>query len=220
MHTFFSLEAVYIVVWFLFLLSLVVLLAIACYRWSKDYEELEERNKQLEELAFKDFLTGLLNRRSFENELKRLNSLLHTDTNDKRHTTILSSVGIIMLDADGFKQVNDVYGHSTGDIVLQKIADKLLNTFRESDLICRWGGEEFVVALPNVSEKRLTVLAERLRSNIEAIEYDEPGLKITASIGITCTCDVTDVECLIKKADEALYRAKKGGRNQVVCNWN
>lgn len=184
---------------------------------AKENAKLKERIALLEELAFKDPLTGLLNRRSFNDELNKLNALLRTER-DKRNST-LKNIGIIMLDVDYFKKINDQFGHSFGDEVLQKIANAIKETVRKSDLTCRWGGEEFIIVMPNISQRRLISLGEKIRTAVEKLQYDTPKLHTSVSQGTAFTDKQVNLDLFINKADEALYEAKKSGRNRVIANW-
>ena len=127
-----------------------------------------------------------------------------------------------MMDIDNFKKVNDTYGHLIGDRVLKEIAITIKNTVRNIDVPARYGGEEFTVILPETAAKDATVIAERLRKNIEAIEIpidDKINLKVSISIGISeFPSSAADSENLIKTADQALYKAKNDGKNCIYVH--
>ena len=157
-----------------------------------------------------DGLTQLYNRRHFDVRLKE---------EDARHRRYGHSMCLLILDIDNFKHVNDHYGHLTGDTVLNTIGEILVESLRTSDYIARFGGEEFAVILPCTAASHATVLAERIRMEIEAHGFvAENGiLNTTASIGVACidlTRDESPIE-MIRRADSALYRAKHEGKNQV-----
>lgn len=175
--------------------------------------ELETAKKFAEELAHKDELTGLNNRRAFFDQGNR---------SFKQASRFNHPVSMIMMDIDHFKNINDNYGHSVGDIVLKHTAIILLNAIREIDILARIGGEEFAFILPETDINEATQLAERLRRKIEnsIIESTEKLINITASFGISsCTVTNQTLEDMLTKADDALYVAKKKGRNQVKsCN--
>jgi len=152
-----------------------------------------------------DALTGLNNR-------MKLDEVLENEVN--RAQRYQSTFSIIMLDIDYFKKVNDTYGHLVGDEVLKKVADLLKRTFRKTDVPGRWGGEEFLILLPQQDRIRACMIAERLRAAIEASEFPDVGT-ITSSFGVTEHASEDTVENLIKRADDALYRAKELGRNRV-----
>ncbi len=166
--------------------------------------------REVQRLAVTDPLTGLYNRRYFmeraSNEFKRA----------KRYLTPLS---VIMLDIDHFKQVNDTYGHLAGDQVLQNLAKLCQSTLRAVDIIGRYGGEEFMVMLPETPLKKAQHTAERLRSEIAAhtTRFDEHVIRITASMGVAEVCEQTEsLDALLDQTDRALYNAKGSGRNKVV----
>ncbi|KAF0249654.1 MAG: FHA/GGDEF domain-containing protein [bacterium] len=165
---------------------------------------------KLYQQATRDPLTGLSNRNHFRNELKKFISLA------VRHSRALS---IIMLDIDFFKKINDNYGHDVGDNVLKGVAEVLMRHVRNHDVAARFGGEEFVMMLPETSVGGAVVVAERIRTAIETIDFETSGChhQVTISIGIAeYAGDTTsDGEDIIKRADEALYRAKTSGRNRV-----
>ncbi len=165
--------------------------------------------------ATMDALTGLNNRRQME---LRLNQEV---ANAKRNNRPLCC---IMLDVDYFKNVNDTYGHSAGDLVLKKVSDIIKNEIREYDIACRYGGEEFLIILPQTNSKEAILVAQRLRKVIENSQTDIRNLRIkkvsflnvTVSIGV-CSYDKNmEAEALIQKADKGLYKAKSSGRNRVI----
>lgn len=161
--------------------------------------------------AIHDPLTGLYNRRYMEQSLER--ELARAD----RHHTEL---GIIMLDIDYFKRFNDTYGHETGDHVLQKLATYLVNNVRDEDIVCRYGGEEFMLILPEISLEHLSTRAEKLRMGVKQelnIMHQNVLLTITISSGVACfpTHGSTAQE-VQKAADQALYQAKTEGRDRTI----
>jgi diguanylate cyclase (GGDEF)-like protein len=170
--------------------------------------------KQLQEQASRDALTGIWNR-------KRMFRILEKEISRAQRDDM--PVGIIMLDIDKFKAINDTYGHQIGDLVLQETATILKENVRNYDEICRYGGDELLVILPNCSMAKLESIAERLRKNISKheISSDAVSLTVTFSLGGASTEnkaeDVT-AETLIMTADEALLEAKNKGRNCVVIN--
>lgn len=167
------------------------------------------------QLAAIDGLTGLLNRRVF---MERL------ETEMNRFERLGQQLFLIMIDLDNFKQVNDNYGHQAGDQVLRRVALDLGVRVRKYDFIGRYGGEEFCVCVPGVSHDEATELAERLRKGIESLRIKIPNsdreLQVTASLGVSgiTNNNITDIDGLIKAADEALYLAKRRGKNQVCCS--
>jgi diguanylate cyclase (GGDEF)-like protein len=172
-------------------------------------KELEAKNRILEELATHDELTKIYNRRYFDEKLREYSLLT------ERFGQTLSC---IMVDLDLFKKLNDTYGHQAGDLVLYNVAQHLRNTLRRTDVCARYGGEEFVILLPDTSLKNTLKIAEKLRGVMESVEhlYDGKVLRITASFGAASGEKTVDLnEALVKRADDALYRAKQGGRNRV-----
>jgi len=167
-------------------------------------KELEKKNLELNNLAEVDYLTGLYNREKIDAVLK------HKLSKFERYGNIF---GVIMLDIDFFKDVNDTYGHQIGDEVLISISKELQKHSRESDLIGRWGGEEFLMISPYIDAKGLQIKAEHIRNTIEKYEFSI-GHK-TVSIGFSLVKEKDEVHTLIKRVDSALYEAKRGGRNRV-----
>lgn len=169
--------------------------------------------KQTIELAVTDPLTGLNNRRYLDNHL---NVLFNRSMARGRPLSVL------ITDIDRFKQVNDTYGHDGGDQVLKEFASRVRSTVRGADLACRYGGEEFVVVMPDTSPEVATAVAERLRAAIESTPFllksSGETLNITASFGISSRItSVITPDQLMKQADLALYEAKNTGRNRVVA---
>ena len=158
-----------------------------------------------EENALTDELTKLANRRAlaqrFLQEMQRA----------RRHH---NSIAFMMVDIDHFKQVNDTYGHLNGDAVLAELAQILVSGARESDVCARYGGEEFALILHETTESGARVLAERIRAKVAAATFPG-GLKLTISVGVAATHEAALFTQLIDRADQALYAAKQGGRNQV-----
>lgn len=173
--------------------------------------ELKMANDNLRELAFRDGLTGLYNHRYFQEvlkgELERAERYSH-------------QVTFMLIDLDYFKKVNDTFGHPAGDYVLQEVAKMLVKLVRRCDIVARYGGEEFAIILPETGDSGAKVLAQRVRRGIEQmkIEYSNQFIPVTISCGLA-TSDFavrsTTRATLIKDSDQALYRAKKNGRNRV-----
>ncbi|GAB4252184.1 MAG: hypothetical protein Kow00109_27800 [Acidobacteriota bacterium] len=167
---------------------------------------------QLTELAVTDPLTGVPNRRSFD---------LHLEGELKRARRYGEHVSVAVLDLDHFKNINDTFGHTFGDLVLREVAQQCRRLCRETDLFARYGGEEFALVLPHTPKERGVALLERIRKTIEEMTVEDPTLgysaKVTLSVGVACFPeDGEDPETLVAEADEALYRAKAGGRNRVA----
>ncbi|MBO6825779.1 MAG: PleD family two-component system response regulator [Sneathiella sp.] len=163
------------------------------------------------ELAVTDGLTGLYNRRYMTNHLATLQR--GWDDGNK-------PISLLIMDIDFFKKVNDTHGHDVGDVVLKDFSARISKSVRGIDLACRYGGEEFVVVMPDTDLAVAMGVAERLRrevgENVFRIPSDNLELEITCSIGVAMQQAGENVEGLIKRADEALYQAKRDGRNRVV----
>jgi diguanylate cyclase (GGDEF)-like protein len=175
---------------------------------------IKEQNRKLKELATHDGLTGLFNKRKFE-ELY--------DREWRRAVRNKTPIGIIMIDIDYFKLYNDSYGHQAGDICLKKVAETISNTVnRPGDAVARYGGEEFIVLLSETDEMGVTIIAERIRKRVENMRMVHEKSKVSDYITISLGCSVIipDTELspsvLIKKADDALYESKEHGRNRVT----
>ncbi len=167
-------------------------------------------SNQLEDMAMKDGLTGLINRRYFF--IRGLEEV-------KRTLRYKNPLSVIMLDIDHFKRINDTFGHEAGDKTLVCIASILTRNVREVDLAARLGGEEFAILVPNTNAADALVLAERLRHEIETTSCSSLAGKanVTASIGVaSLTQEMTDLDALLRDADTAMYQAKGRGRNRVV----
>ncbi|MBS1191269.1 MAG: hypothetical protein H6R10_3061 [Rhodocyclaceae bacterium] len=175
--------------------------------------KIEAKNEELRLLATRDPMTGCLNRRAFfEIAGERFEQGLRTNR----------ELSCIMADIDHFKSFNDLYGHSVGDQVIQVVARTMAGTTRPEDALCRYGGEEFCILLPDTGLEQARSIAERMRSAIEthageAIRSTRVG-KITASFGVASLCQgAVRIEELIDHADGALYASKENGRNQVTA---
>jgi len=166
---------------------------------------LEEKNRELEELASIDSLTGIYNR----NKLREI-ALYEF----RKYSRDKKPISFIMLDIDYFKKINDTHGHNVGDYALKTIAKLVLENIRESDAFARWGGEEFVILTPNADVDNAVVLAEKIRKKISNFEFDEIG-SITCSFGVAQMQDGFTLENLVENADRALYMAKRSGRNRT-----
>ncbi|TYR75985.1 GGDEF domain-containing protein [Rossellomorea vietnamensis] len=158
----------------------------------------------LEEMANTDYLTGLPNRRKIDMELMK-----GLETQQK--------LSIIYLDIDHFKQINDSYGHTAGDMVLKEFTNKTLEILDKEDLLGRWGGEEFMLLLKNRDIGKAKLLAEKIRKHISQHDYETIN-SLTASFGVAELQGGDTLDSLLNRADKALYEAKNNGRNQVAVN--
>lgn len=172
----------------------------------KSQDEIRLQNEELEALSRQDPLTGVSNRRHLINTLEPL---------FVESRKVGRELSCVMVDIDHFKKVNDDHGHSMGDEVIQRVAETLTSVVRSSDLVCRYGGEEFLVVMPEAPLEAATAAAERLRAKI-----DSPGfarVPVTASFGVSSIRnDAATFAALINQADEAMYASKQNGRNRVT----
>lgn len=176
-------------------------------------ESLRESVDQTMEKAVTDQLTGLHNRRYMESQLK---ALLDRANHGGQ------PVSVLIADIDHFKRVNDLFGHDAGDDVIRQFSERLASNFRPRDLACRFGGEEFVVIMPDTAPEDAMQIAERLRHSIAAAPFyigrNREQLEVTCSVGVSVGNQVSDIpETVLKRADQALYSAKQCGRNRVMA---
>ncbi len=159
-------------------------------------------------MAYTDPLTQTHNRASFNDSINREMSLAARNS---------KNLSLIFFDIDHFKAINDTYGHDCGDIALASSAKWIKESLRDSDIVFRYGGEEFVILLSDTDAHGAELLAERIRSSIEhhTIAYGMDTIKITASLGVSSLRNDDTIESFVKRADDAMYTAKKSGRNQV-----
>jgi len=174
-------------------------------------QDLEESQEELKVLASTDPMTKLYNRRYFSKVSENIFEVAKRDKDE---------ISIIMLDIDKFKNVNDTYGHKIGDEVIIALSNKLQNIQRKSDVVCRYGGEEFIILLPKTSIDGAKIVAQNIRKDVESLIInleENKELKFTVSLGVS-SIDMqkeTSIEASLKRADDALYDAKEGGRNKV-----
>lgn len=182
-------------------------------RRKRDLDNLRESVDQSMEKAVTDQLTGLHNRRYMENQLRALLERVQHGG---------APVSVLIADIDHFKRVNDLFGHDAGDDVIRQFSERLASNFRPRDLACRYGGEEFVVIMPETAPEVAMQIAERLRISISEAPFfigrarDE--LSVTCSVGVSVGNQLNDLpDTVIKRADQALYSAKQCGRNRVMA---
>jgi diguanylate cyclase (GGDEF)-like protein len=173
--------------------------------------EADEARRVAQDLAWHDELTSLLNRRRFLGLAQRELDLALRSA---------SPLAVALMDLDHFKHVNDVHGHAVGDDVLKAVAQALKSTVRSTDLVARWGGEEFVLLLPATDEAEAQRGVERVRQAVAELRIELPvggRLQCTASLGVAGINTASrDLDDLLRRADDAMYEAKRGGRNRVV----
>lgn len=189
---------------------IIALILVIIYLVARSFiKDLRQAEGKLMEMATQDFLTGLLNRREM---FRRANEEIQRSSRSQK------AISVFLIDLDHFKKVNDIYGHSAGDMVLQSVATIMRQTVRTYDLCCRYGGEEFLVVLPETDLEPATAIAERLRQTIADNEISiapATTLRITASIGVATMADGEAIDQLISRADHAMYQGKQQGRNRV-----
>ncbi|MAT16438.1 MAG: hypothetical protein CMJ46_14340 [Planctomyces sp.] len=178
----------------------------------KENQELEQRNQELTQQAVRDVLTGIYNRKFFDESL-------HKEI--ARAVRSASTIGVIFIDIDNFKKLNDTYGHQFGDEVLKKVAALVDETLRTTDVLGRYGGEEFVALITQPTTKGLSIVAERLRAAVEQMHILFNGrhvpvtISVGACIGMPQRSSENTAERLVTEADAAMYDSKRNGRNQV-----
>lgn len=167
--------------------------------------ELTKLNKQLEELSITDKLTKLYNRTKIDSFLEEQYKYA------KRYK---ESFSLILLDIDFFKKINDTYGHQIGDIILKEFSHILKSNIRQTDMLGRWGGEEFIIICPKTNSEETLIIAKKIKDKIENYNFTTVN-NCTASFGISVYKDGLDIKDIIKNADDALYQVKNNGRNNI-----
>jgi diguanylate cyclase (GGDEF)-like protein len=174
----------------------------------KNNQNIQNTNEKLLKMATTDQLTGLCNR-------YKINEILSNEKN--RNSRFGTHFSIILIDIDDFKMINDTYGHIVGDQVLVEFAKIISNGSRVTDIAGRWGGEEFIVILPQTGKTDAAVLAKHLKEKINSYSFSKVGRQ-SASFGVAECRSSEDIKDIIKKADNALYKAKKLGKNRVCIS--
>ena len=176
-------------------------------KWLQD--ELRARNAELDRVSRIDMLTNIYNRRHLDEHLRQVISAA------RRHDR---TVGVLIVDIDHFKDVNDEHGHLAGDAVLREVAARLQQAMRTEDALGRWGGEEFLAVLTDTPPEGVRVMAERLRQVVAAAPFTlDDGSQIRVTVSVGHTNGTEDAEVLVHRADDALYVAKAEGRNRVAA---
>lgn len=168
-----------------------------------------EQIEQLQKIAMFDPLTELANRRYSE---MKLSTMLDELKNYGK------PFGVLFIDVDLFKQVNDTYGHVVGDMMLKMVAKTMLNRLKSNNVLCRWGGDEFLALIPNVEAPELYAIARDIQGLVEqsSLTHEGRSIKVTLSIGATTALPEDNMESLIKRGDSLGYQCKAKGRNNVV----
>lgn len=187
----------------------VIVGAVEVFTDMTSKEVVEKRVRELENLAYCDALTQLSNRRYLE--MKVAQAL-------QEHQQFGRDYGLLLLDLDRFKQVNDNFGHEKGDAVLKMVSETLVHTLRPVDLVGRWGGEEFLALVPDMSASVLGDVAERCRALIcrSSIPHGGSRISVTASIGATLFAPTDTADTVVRRADELMYQSKRSGGNQTT----
>lgn len=175
-------------------------------------KQLEKELKRLRELAYKDELTGLFNRRGFKEESARFLAEVtkFRKQPERRESFVVKNFGLILFDIDNFKKLNDTYGHEAGDKALQKLAAIIAERVREIDIVSRWGGEEIIVGLVGAAERDAYNIAESIREKVKK------ETKFTVSGGVVSFDEAHNFDKLFELADKALYKAKNSGKNKII----
>lgn len=174
-----------------------------------DISETKRLELKLQEQATHDCLTGLGNRSYFQQ---------HFQDELQRKDRYQADSAVLLLDLDHFKEINDNFGHDAGDYVLKQVSELIRAQLRSIDIVARWGGEEFSVLLPATTPDKAVAAAERIRSSLDRqpILYRGQPIRVTTSIGVTALSTEDErIETVVRRADQALYRAKHRGRNRV-----
>ncbi len=167
--------------------------------------DLKQANKRLKQLVNTDELTGVYNKRFM---IKKV------DEEIERYNRTKDGFSLIMLDIDNFKSINDNFGHNMGDIVLKKFVKRIEKRIRKMDVLCRWGGDEFIILLPITDLPGAIELAQELKDEFDKYLMDDIG-KMTSSIGVSTYCEGDTLDMLIKKVDDLMYKSKNAGKSCV-----
>jgi diguanylate cyclase (GGDEF)-like protein len=187
------------------IITTLLLLGLISFFLSRLIRKLDEARQTIEKIAITDALTDLFNRRHI---------LLRFEEEFEKFKRLNKNVSCLMIDVDNFKDVNDSYGHQIGDQVLQAISARMRDSVRAYDILGRYGGEEFLIVMPDTGLEDATGLAERIRISVKEVLIGNAA--VTLSLGVVCS-QVSDrsVDDIIRRADENLYKAKKGGRDRI-----
>jgi diguanylate cyclase (GGDEF)-like protein len=181
-------------------------------------KELEATVKSLEKDLIHDRLTGLMTRAYFEHEgQKHVRQVSETyQPVQRREWAGFDTLSVLFMDIDDFKKINDTYGHYTGDEVLKKVSDAIRESIRETDIAARWGGEELAVMLVGAGTEVAKRKASEILEKVRGLQFEEKNLHVTLSIGIASVDEEIEFEKLVRRADGAMYEAKRRGKNQTL----
>jgi diguanylate cyclase (GGDEF)-like protein len=187
------------------IITTLLLLGLIYFFMARLIKKLDEARQMIEKIAITDALTELFNRRHI---------LLRFEEEFEKFKRLNKNVSCLMIDVDNFKDINDSYGHQIGDQVLQAISARMRDSVRAYDILGRYGGEEFLIIMPDTGLEDATGLAERIRISVKEVLIGNAA--VTLSLGVVCS-QVSDrsVDDIIRRADENLYKAKKGGRDRI-----
>jgi diguanylate cyclase (GGDEF)-like protein/PAS domain S-box-containing protein len=188
----------------------IIIGAVEVFADASPTRKVEKRVNELEQIAFRDPLTGLHNRRFLE---------LKTQQALQEHHSFARLYGLLFFDIDRFKQVNDIYGHEIGDALLRAVAETLAHGLRPADIIGRWGGEEFLVLMPDLDAVELGDLSERCRALIAQsfVTTGASRVSVTASIGATMLSHADSAEIAVRRADQLMYESKRSGGDRTTA---
>ncbi len=186
----------------------------------KRIRELEAEVERLRNLAYKDELTGAYNRRGFTEEVGKFLEEVEAfrKSPERRKSVLIKDLSVVLFDIDDFKKVNDTYGHAAGDKALQNVVNAIRKRVRGIDVVSRWGGEEILTALIGANEAEAWEIADNVRERLaeEKIRTDGTEIAVTISGGVAACGAGEQFESVIKRADEALYKAKQSGKNRII----
>ncbi len=187
---------------------------------TKEVLRLKKEVSKLRSLVYKDALTGLYNRRGFLEEAGKMFKAAYETSHHKimRKKFFVRDFSVIFADIDNFKKLNDKYGHDAGDAALKTVAGVFIKQLRDNDIVGRFGGEEFVIALVGASGNDAELVAKNLREKVEkvSVRFGAKKIYLTASFGVAGMKKESTLDNLVKRADEAMYKAKKAGKNRVA----
>ena len=186
----------------------------------KRIKELEKEVIRLQDLAHRDELTKLYNRHGFKKESAKFvdEAKGYLKNPSRRKNFLIKNFSLAIFDIDDFKKINDTYGHQAGDLILKVLSKTIMGRVREVDMAARWGGEEIILGLVGADEDQAFNIAEDIRKKAEetTVVWKRKNIKFTISGGVASLNTVREFDALFKEADDALYKAKKSGKNRII----